>query len=330
MTQPITAIAASLPARLDEVLLGKSELTQLVCAAFFAGGHVLLEGLPGLGKTVLAKSMATLTGLEHKRIQFTPDLMPADITGTHLLDHGAGGGALRFVPGPVFTHFLLADEINRASPKTQAALLEAMAEASVTHMGESRKLAAPFFVMATQNPIEMEGVNSLPEAQLDRFAIKYDVPATDEAVLLAILRTRKRGDPPELHPLMTREQVLACQAAVDEIFLPEPVAVLIAKLVARTAPKGHDGAVRYGASPRGAIWLARIARSLALLAGRPGVAFEDVAQAAPHVLGHRIILSHSARIDGVSPRELVLKLLEECERDVLADGGTRAASATPA
>ncbi|MDD9936649.1 MAG: MoxR family ATPase [Myxococcales bacterium] len=322
-TQPTATEPQRLQEVLNGILFGKPELTAMTTAAFFAGGHVLLEGLPGLGKTVLAKSMAAATGLDYKRIQFTPDLMPADITGTHLLEDGPEGKRLRFVPGPVFTHFLLADEINRASPKTQAALLEAMGEGSVTHMGQSRTLEAPFFVIATQNPIEMEGTNPLPEAQLDRFAIKLMVAATDEASLLRIISERREGSPPTPEAVLDRAAVLRCREAIEQVFLPEPVAVMISRLVARANPEHPDAGeavkkhVRYGPSARAAIWLTRMARALAFIEGRQGVGFEDVRSAAPHVLRHRLILSYGARLDSVTAESLIAELVETTEKDVL-------------
>ncbi|MEY4579196.1 MAG: hypothetical protein RL701_3899 [Pseudomonadota bacterium] len=337
MTEPTAGTPAALCVALDGLVLGKPELTRLTVAAFLAGGHVLLEGLPGLGKTLLAKSLATLTGLEYKRIQFTPDLMPADITGTHVWENTAAGGGMRFVPGPVFTHFLLADEINRASAKTQAALLEAMGEGSVTWLGETRTLPAPFFVIATQNPIEMEGTNPLPEAQLDRFAVKLAVAATDEASLLRIISERKTGVPATPLAVLDRESTLRAQAQVDAVFLPEAIAVLIARLVMRANPEAPEAsaairaAVKYGPSPRAAIWLARIARALALLDGRQGVGFEDVVRALPHVLSHRMILSYAARLDGVSVSALLSELYVSTERELLGQtlqqtkaGGARA------
>lgn len=318
--------ARALCVALDQVLLGKAELVRLTVAAFLAGGHVLLEGLPGLGKTMLAKSLAALTGLDYKRVQFTPDLMPADITGTHMVEDGERGKQMRFVPGPLFTHFLLADEINRASSKTQAALLEAMGEGSVTLFGESRKLETPFVVIATQNPIDMEGTNPLPDAQLDRFAVKIDVAATDEASLLRIIRERADGNPPALPACMDRASVLACQRAVESVFLPEPVAMLIARLTAQAsptpdAPEFVRSSVRYGPSPRAAIWLTRIARALAFLDARSGVGFEDVSRALPHVFGHRLILNYTARLDGIDSRTLATRLYQQLEQQMLATDG---------
>ncbi len=232
--------ARALADALEAVIFGRTELVEMVVATFLARGHVLLEGLPGLGKTVLARTLASATGMGLKRIQFTPDLMPTDISGTHVLDRSGDTSKMRFVEGPVFTHFLLADEINRASPKTQAALLEAMGEGTVTHMGQTRVLAEPFFVIATQNPIEMEGTNSLPEAQLDRFAVKLDVRSTDEATLLRILARGGGARPAAAPAVLDRESVLALQAAVDAVHLPEAVARLIARSIARSSPERPD------------------------------------------------------------------------------------------
>ncbi len=320
---PMSSEAQTLYNALNEIIYGKPDLIRMLVASFLAGGHVLLEGVPGLGKTVLSKSLAAMTSLDYKRIQFTPDLLPADITGTYIMEDTAEGRRMRFMPGPVFTHFLLADEINRASPKTQAALLEAMSEQAVTLMGESRQLESPFFVIATQNPIEMEGTNPLPEAQLDRFAVKINVASTGEEALLRMIRERNDGNPPPPQIIMSRQTLLECQRQVDEIFLPEAIAIFIARLVAQTDPQSSEcnatlkPHIRYSVSPRGAIWLTRVARALAFLDERSGVGFEDVAQAAPHVLGHRLILNYTAKFDGITAPQLIDKLLVDIEKEVL-------------
>lgn len=327
-TQQSTAQAQQLVDALDNIIFGKRQLMETVVASLLAGGHILLEGLPGLGKTVMSKSLAGLTGIEYKRIQFTPDLLPADITGTHLLDDTGPTRQMKFMPGPVFTNFLLADEINRASPKTQAALLEAMGEGSVTQLGTTHQLEQPFVVMATQNPLEMEGTNPLPEAQLDRFAVKLDVPPADEAALLRMITERKDGSPDAPAALMNRAQLLECQAAVDSIFLPEAVAVFIARLISMANPEHADAPdivkqhVRFGLSPRGAIWLTRIAKAYALLDGREGVGFEDVMRAAPDVLAHRLTLHYTAKLDGISARGLLAELIPAAEK-LVVQGGQR-------
>lgn len=317
-----TRQAQDLCAALNQIILDRPLITQLVVAAFMAGGHVLLEGLPGLGKTVFSKAFAQLTNLTYKRIQFTPDLLPADITGASILEETPQGRQMRFIPGPVFTHVLLADEINRGSPKTQAALLEAMGEGSVTQLGETRLLTPPFFVLATQNPIELEGTNPLPEAQLDRFALKITVPPTSEQTLFKILQM---GNPalqnqlPRQH-LLSLEQVRALQQAVSRIFLPESLMHLIARLVYSTHSDhaGFNRAIRYGASPRAALWLAQTARALALLSGRSGVSFEDIRQVAPAVLEHRIILHYQARLEGMTPTTLMTALMNQAEQHILS------------
>ena len=222
---------------LGQVLFGQEALTEMVLVACLARGHVLLEGLPGLGKTELVKGLAALLAIESRRLQFTPDLLPGDVTGGHMLeDKGAGGRQLVFHPGPVFTNLLLADEINRASPKTQSALLEAMAEKRVTVVGETRPLPAPFYVIATQNPIELEGTYPLPEAQLDRFLFKLDVPPVDHTVLARILMERRAGRPPELSPVVDAAGLDALFQVVDQVFLPQAVAEFTARLVAASHP----------------------------------------------------------------------------------------------
>jgi MoxR-like ATPase len=307
----------------NRVILGKPDLTRLIFATVLARGHVLLEGLPGLGKTVLAKSFAGALGLKFSRVQFTPDLLPADITGSYMLEEAPKGREMKFYPGPVFTHILLADEINRASPKTQSALLEAMSEGQVTQLGNTMPLEAPFCVLATQNPIELEGTYPLPEAQLDRFAVKIDVLGTDSAVLREIITTRKDGLPGMPEAVLDHQGVMKLQNQVEEIHLPVAVAEHIASLVSMTNPETAEATeevkklVRYGASPRAAIWIALTAKALALLDGRPGVGFEDVREAGPSVLGHRIILHHAARLDGETGRKLADRLITLSEERIV-------------
>jgi len=303
----------------NAVILGKAELVRMAFATVLAGGHALLEGLPGLGKTVLVKSFAKALGINYRRIQFTPDLLPSDITGSYVLEEKEGARHMKFYPGPVFTNLLLADEINRASPKTQSALLEAMSEYQVTQLGTTMPLEAPFCVLATQNPIELEGTYPLPEAQLDRFAVKLDVTGAGRDVLKTIITERKDGRPKEPATIMTLEELRALQQLVADIFLPEAIAEHISALVAMThadaggAPEDVRAGVRFGASPRGAIWLALIAKAAALIDGRPGVGFEDVRAAAPAVLGHRVILHHAARLDGKTGRGMVAQLVDLSE-----------------
>jgi MoxR-like ATPase len=308
---------------INRIILGKPDLIRLTFATLLAGGHALLEGLPGLGKTVLARSFASALGVKFRRIQFTPDLLPSDITGSYVLEEGEAGREMRFYAGPVFANLLLADEINRASPKTQSALLEAMSEGQVTQLGETRTLDPPFSVLATQNPIEMEGTYPLPEAQMDRFAVKLRVKGTDRKVLRRIITERRAGRPAEPDPVTDAEGLLQLQEKVNDVFLPEAVSEHISEMVSLThpdasgAPEVIQDGVKYGSSPRGAIWLAQISRALALMEGRPGVGFEDVRLAAPAVLGHRIILHHAARLDGLTGPDVAAEVVDASERRVL-------------
>jgi MoxR-like ATPase len=312
------AKAQLLLAGLDRTLLGQERLTRLVLVGCLARGHVLLEGLPGLGKTELVKALAALLGLSFKRLQFTPDLLPGDITGGPILeedDHGKR--KLVFHPGPVFCHVILADEINRASPKTQSALLEAMAERRVTVLGETHRLPEPFYVLATQNPIELEGTYPLPEAQLDRFLFKLEVPAVDRATLQSIITDRRAGRSPEHERALSLEELRALFAAVDAIYLPPAVAAWIARIVeathpsAATAPKLVKDFVRHGASPRAAISLAEASRAHALIAGKPNVGFDDVRAIAPSAVAHRLVLDYRARLEGVRGPDVVAAVLAE-------------------
>jgi MoxR-like ATPase len=300
---------------LDRTLLGQKELTRLVLVGCLARGHVLLEGLPGLGKTELVKALAHLLGISFRRLQFTPDLLPGDVTGGHILEEEGGKRRLVFHPGPVFAHVILADEINRASPKTQAALLEAMQERRVTVLGETRPLPEPFYVLATQNPIELEGTYPLPEAQLDRFLFKLDVGNVDRATLESILNERRAGRPPQLEAVMDGAKLDAIFRAVDAIFLPKAVASWIARVVeathphASTAPNEVKQYVRHGASPRGAIAIGEASRAHALLAGKPNVGFDDVRAVTVSALAHRLVLDYRARLDGVRGVDVVRAVL---------------------
>jgi MoxR-like ATPase len=314
--RPAVELMTRLREQLDRQLLGRSEIHGLVLAAILSRGHLLLEGVPGVGKTALVKALGQLLHLDFKRVQFTPDLMPGDILGTHILqDAGDGRREMTFRPGPIFTHILLADEINRASPKTQSALLEAMQERAVTLLGTTRSLPEPFFVLASQNPIELEGTYPLPEAQLDRFLFKLVVTTVDADVLDRIISTRRRGEPPAPTWSMSADQLQAVFATMDRIFLPRPVSRYIARLVAATharaaeAPQAVRTYVAHGASPRAAIAIAEAARACALLAGRPTVGFEDVRAVAAPVLNHRLILNYKARLDQVDAFALVRELL---------------------
>ena len=303
-------------AELDRILLGRHELHRLVLAGILARGHILLEGLPGLGKTALVKAVGDVLQLDFKRVQFTPDLMPGDILGAHILQTAADGRReMVFQPGPVFCNILLADEINRASPKTQSAMLETMQERSVTLLGATRPLPDPFFVLASQNPIELEGTYPLPEAQLDRFLFRVLVGDLDTETMTDILATRRHGEPPRAEWRMPAETLRLCFDAVSRIVLPRPVAAWIARLVAAshpdapTAPEDIRKYVRYGASPRAAIAMAEAARAVALLDGRPSVGFDDVRSVAVPVLNHRLIPSYQARLDHRTPASLAESLL---------------------
>ena len=300
---PVKADLDRTLATLDSLLLGRPELHRLVLAGILAKGHILLEGLPGLGKTALVKALSEILELDSKRIQFTPDLMPSDILGAHMLETRTDGQReMVFKPGPVFCNLLLADEINRASPKTQSAMLETMQERAVTLMGVTRPLPDPFFVLASQNPIELEGTYPLPEAQTDRFLFKLPVAAPSAETLAAIITSRSHGTLPKPAFTLPREALLRAFETVRRIVLPEAVANWIRRLVASTHTTDY---VTYGASPRAAIALAEAARAVALLDGRPSVGFDDVRAVAFPVLNHRLILDYRAKLDHVTAKQVV-------------------------
>jgi MoxR-like ATPase len=302
-----------LRAALNTILFGQEQLIDHVITGLLARGHLLLEGLPGLGKTELVKGLAKVLQMEAKRVQFTPDLLPGDITGNPILQETDGHRRFVFQPGPLFANLVLADEINRASPKTQSALLEAMQERRVTVMGEGHPLPDPFFVLATQNPIELEGTYPLPEAQLDRFLFKLEVHRNPVAVLERIVMNREIGVEPLVEPVMTRDELLALAAMTRRIYLPDVVANYIARLVDAThagQSKAASG-IKFGASPRAALGLAAAARARALLEARMNTSFEDVQAVAVPVLQHRIVLDYIARVDGRTSADVVRALLEE-------------------
>ncbi|MBF0502689.1 MAG: AAA family ATPase [Candidatus Riflebacteria bacterium] len=318
--RPSCEIVARLLRELDSQLLGRPELHRLVVVAILSRGHILLEGVPGVGKTALVKVLCQLLQLDGKRVQFTPDLMPGDILGTHILQQRSDGNReMVFQQGPIFTNLLLADEINRASPKTQSALLEAMQERSVTLLGNTRQLPDPFFVLASQNPIEMEGTYPLPEAQLDRFLFKLSVDSPDAAVLEQIIAGRRRGEIPTPDFILSADQLKDLFGIMERIFLPKAVARYIARLTAATHPNTPEAppiikrSISYGASPRAAIALAEAARAMALLDGRPTVGFSDVRMVAEAVLNHRIIINYQARFEGLTPKAIIADLLRHVE-----------------
>jgi MoxR-like ATPase len=313
---PAAGLAQRALQQLDQILLGRTDLHRMVLIGIFSKGHVLLEGLPGLGKTALVKTISQILQLDFKRIQFTPDLMPGDVLGAHILQETASGKReLSFQPGPVFTNILLADEINRASPKTQSAMLETMQENAVTLLGHTRPLPQPFFVLASQNPIELEGTYPLPEAQLDRFLFRLLFDQVGVDVLDRIISERRRGELPAPEWRMTREELELIFQVMNRIYLPRPVSRYIARLVAATHPgeaEANEAVTRYvsyGASPRAAIAIAEASRAHALLAGRPSVGFEDVKSVASAVLNHRLILNYQARFDRMTTGKLIQDLI---------------------
>ncbi len=318
--EPAEKKAARIIEQLDRILLGRHELHRMVLAGILSRGHILLEGLPGLGKTELVRAVGRILQLDFKRIQFTPDIMPSDILGTHILQEtGSGKREMVFQPGPVFTNILLADEINRASPKTQSAMLETMQERAVTLMGITRPLPDPFFVLASQNPIELEGTYPLPEAQIDRFLFKLVTGSVNAEILEEIISTRRHGTPPEPDWTISAEELNELFETVKRILLPRAVGMYIAQLV--TATHADNGSaleivkeyVQYGASPRAAIAIGEAARALALIDGRPTAGFEDVKTVAPAVLNHRILLNYKARFDRVDSFGVIEALLKEVD-----------------
>ena len=294
---------------IGQVILGQNDLVDDLLVAAFARGHVLVEGAPGLGKTRLVRAFADATELSFGRVQFTPDLMPADVTGTTVfMEEAEGDRRFEFQAGPVFHNVLLADEINRATPKTQSALLEAMQEHAVTVSGERHALPEPFMVLATQNPIEMEGTYPLPEAQLDRFLFKLKVDRPDAATLRRVLEstTGEEGDVPR--GIVSRDEMLAMQRMLRAV----PVASSALDFVVRVIDATHEHPlVRLGASPRGAQAMVLASKGYALAAGRPFVELDDLRRAARPALRHRLLLSFEAEVEGAEADQVVDEVLAE-------------------
>lgn len=288
-------------------IIGQKEVIRQVMLAMLAGGNVLLEGMPGLGKTMLVRTISKVLALSFKRIQFTPDLMPSDVTGTNIMVKEEGRSSFRFEKGPIFANLVLADEINRATPKTQSALLEAMQEHTVTVGTESHKLDEPFLVLATQNPIEQEGTYPLPEAQLDRFLFKILVPFPDKEELRGIVNLTEGTDKPVITSIMSGEELLAARSLVAQIPIADAVMEYILDLVMATHKENPY--IREGASPRAAQAIIRTARARAFMEGRFNVAFEDVKSVAYPVLRHRILLSFDAISEEITGDAIIEKLL---------------------
>src|ERR1700734_3882758 len=301
---------------IGKVIVGQQHVVDGVLICLLAGGHVLLEGVPGLGKTTLLRTLARVLHLKYSRIQFTPDLMPGDIVGSMIMDTESGTKALRFQPGPIFANLVLADEINRATPKTQSALLEAMQERTVTSGTSTHELEMPFLVMATQNPIEMEGTYPLPEAQLDRFLMKILVTYPSRADLNRIVERTIHRDETVLQQVVDRDAILQLRAACREVLIAQHVQDFAIDLVMATQPgtsNAHPLAnkyIRYGSSPRGAQSLVECGRVLAFMRGRLNVSNDDVREIAPDVLRHRIILNFDAHADGQTPETILSAIVE--------------------
>ena len=308
-----------------KVIVGQNDVVEGVLICLLSGGHVLLEGVPGLGKTTLLRTLARTLRLKYSRIQFTPDLMPADIVGSMIIENDERGGkTLRFQPGPIFANLVLADEINRATPKTQSALLEAMQERTVTSGTNTHELDQPFLVMATQNPIEMEGTYPLPEAQLDRFLMKILVTYPTREELNRIVERTIQPEAETPVPVMDRDAILQVRAVCREVLVAQHVQDYAIHLVMATQPEQKEAHglakkyVRYGSSPRGAQALVECGRVLALMRGRFHLSIEDLQQVAPAVLRHRIILNFDAHADGQTPETILAAIIKGVTAQVAA------------
>jgi MoxR-like ATPase len=314
-----------LETEVQKVIVGHNELIRKILIAFFAGGHVLLEGVPGLGKTLLVKSLSLALGMSFKRIQFTPDLMPSDIVGTEVLSENGGRREFQFKRGPIFAHVVLADEINRATPKTQSAVLEAMEEKQVTVFGESHILASPFIVLATQNPIELEGTYPLPEAQLDRFFFKLLVTPPAPAELKEILKRTTgtaQGEISRVLPDDGGKIVAEMQQLLRQVMIAPPIEDYVVRLVHATQPNGSSAPnpsvkqyIRFGASPRGAQAVILGAKGNALAENRVHVSYADVERVFFPALRHRIILNFQAEAENITTDQVIGEIYKQVPRN---------------
>jgi MoxR-like ATPase len=316
---------SALRAELGKVIVGHDAIVEGTLVSLFSGGHVLLEGVPGLGKTLLVRTLSDVLDLSFNRIQFTPDLMPADILGTNIVMEVAGGRReFEFQRGPIFAHLILADEINRATPKTQSALLEAMQEHQVTAGGEVRRLVEPFFVMATQNPIDQEGTYPLPEAQLDRFFFKLLVGYPSAEELSEVLSRTTSGAKPQVQRVVSRETLMELMSLVREVPVASHVKDYAVRLIMASHPKTESAVpissqyLRFGSSPRGGQTLILAGKVRALIDGRFNVSFDDIEAVALPALRHRLILNFEAEAEGITTDHIIGQILREVPRDAHA------------
>ena len=318
-TQEFRAKFQSVKAAIGQAIVGHDEIVQGVLTCLFTGGHALLEGVPGLGKTYLIRTMSEALNLKFSRVQFTPDLMPADILGTNIIieDPQTGRRGFEFQKGPLFAQLVLADEINRATPKTQSALLEAMQEKTVTVAGTRYDLEPPFFVMATQNPIEQEGTYPLPEAQIDRFFYKLIVNYSTRKELNTIVERTTTGHKAEIKPVMTADEIIGAQKLVQRVVVAKHVQDYAIRLTLATHPQGEFATeqtnryVRWGSSPRGAQTIILGAKVQALLDGRYNVSFDDIVKVVLPALRHRVLLNFEAQAEGIESDIVIQDILEK-------------------
>jgi MoxR-like ATPase len=316
---------ATLRAEIGKVIVGHDAIVEGTLIAVLAGGHVLLEGVPGLGKTLLVRTLSEVLDLSFNRIQFTPDLMPADILGTNMVMETTGGRReFQFQRGPIFAHLILADEINRATPKTQSAMLEAMQEKSVTAGGEIRKLVEPFFVLATQNPIDQEGTYPLPEAQLDRFFFKLVVGYPSAGELTEVLTRTTEGTRAGVSKVLDRDALIELQKLVRQVPVASHVKDYAVRLVLASHPKSETAVpitnqyLRFGSSPRGGQCLLLAGKVRALIQGRFNVSFDDIQAVATASLRHRLILNFEAEAEGITTDHIIAQILQDVPRDAAA------------